>query len=605
MFTEKSNNLSPLTAGELNYHILVIDDDPSIVDVLAQALTFKGYATHTSTRSEEALRIFREEGGFDVAITDLMMPGLSGMQLLEEFKKSDPDCEVIVLTGFGSNETAVEALKKGAYDYLKKPTNIDELYIAVSKAIEKKRLTLQNLNYQIQLEKRVEERSSELFKTQKFLHSVLESSTEYFIIATDARGLITLFNSGAERLFGFNRFEVEGKKTILFLSGLGSGEKVEELKEFLGEGMIDQTQTIVNRKNEEISISLTVTPIQNEDENTTGYIWIGKDIRERLEMQAKLKEYAQNLEKRVEERTKELQERNLTLEETLRQLKETQIQLLQAEKMASLGQLAAGVAHEINNPIGFINSNLVTLNKYMLNIADYCRKVDSIVVGDAPNAAKELASLKKAKKVDYILNDLDQVIRESLEGTDRVKTIVHDLRDFSYQDREDFVPYDLNKGIKSTMNIVWNELKKKGEVIDELGEIPPVKCYPQQINQVLMNLLVNAAQAIPQRGKISVRSFMVGEEVHIEVSDTGVGIKSENLSRIFEPFYTTKDVGQGTGLGLSISYRIIEKHGGTIEVESEEGVGTTFRIRLPIEGPYKELVTDGKDTIGQVENREP
>ena len=584
MAEEKTRHRDPLIAGALNHQILIIDDDPNIVHVLEQALQFEGYSTRSSLSSEEGLKLFAEEGEFDIVITDLMMPGMSGIELLERIKNLDPNCQVLVLTGFGSNDTAVEALKKGAYDYLKKPTNIEELFIAVAKAIEKKKLTLANLNYQMDLERRVEERSSELLRTQKFLHSVLESSTEYFIIATDARGEITLFNSGAERLFGYDRTEVEGKKPILFLSGLNKGEKPEDLDEFLKDGMIDKSQTIVNRNNDEIPITLTVTPIKNEDEQITGYIWIGKDITERLAMQAKLEEYAQNLEKRVDERTKELMEQNVRLEKALQQLKEAQVQLLQAEKMASLGQLSAGVAHEINNPIGFINSNLNTLKKYIQNIEEYSHRVDRVISGGDSTAIEELARLKRNKKIDFILDDVASVIDESLEGTERVKIIVSDLKSFSYQDRENKLPYDLNKGIKSTLNIVWNELKYKAEVIEELADLPPVKCYPQQINQVILNLLVNASQAIEGKGKITVRTILQGDEVVIEISDNGSGIDPENLPKIFEPFYTTKDCGKGTGLGLSISYSIIERHGGSIEVDSEVGKGSTFRVHLPIGG---------------------
>ena len=585
MATKRNMTKDPLIAGALNHKILIIDDDPNIVNVLEQALQFEGYSTRSALSSEEGLKLFAEEGEFDIVITDLMMPGLSGIELLEHIKNLDPNCQVLVLTGFGSNDTAVEALKKGAYDYLKKPTNIEELFIAVAKAIEKKKLTLASLNYQMELEKRVEERSSELLRTQKFLHSVLESSTEYFIIATDDKGEITLFNSGAERLFGYDRTEVEGKKPILFLSGLSKDGKPEDLDEFLKDGMIDKSQTIVNRNNDEIPITLTVTPIKNEEEKITGYIWIGKDITERLAMQAKLEEYAQNLEKRVEERTKELMGQNIRLEKALQQLKEAQVQLLQAEKMASLGQLSAGVAHEINNPIGFVNSNLNTLKKYMKNIKDYSHGVDRVLSGGDSASIEELARLKRNKKIDFILDDVASVIDESLEGTERVKTIVHDLKSFSYQDREDLLPYDLNKGIKSTLNIVWNELKYKAEVIEELAELPPVKCYPQQINQVIMNLLVNASQAIEEEGKITVRTLQQDGEVIVEIGDNGSGIDPENLPKIFEPFFTTKECGKGTGLGLSISYSIIERHGGSIEVKSEVGKGSTFRIHLPIEGP--------------------
>jgi len=587
MTTKKTPPTSPLIAGELTHSILIVDDDPNIVQVLEDALTFKGYATRGLSDSLEAPKVFREEGIFDLVITDLMMPGMNGIELLGEIKKIDPHCEIIVLTGFGSSERAVDALRKGAYDYLKKPTNIDELFFSVSKAIEKRRLTLQNISYQMDLEQLVEERTSEWVRTQKFLNSVLESSTEYFIIASDSKGLITLFNRGAERLFKYNRDEIEGKKNILYLSDLGMTERPEDLRDYLKDGIIDHEQKIINRDNQEISISLTVTPIQDETQQTIGYIWIGKDITEQLVLQSKLKEYASELEQRVAERTSELQqktneeqERRLHLESALTQLKDAQVQLLQAEKMASLGQLAAGVAHEINNPMGFINSNLSTLKKYIVNVKEYFLGIDR-AISTGGNLQEEMGRLKRSKKIDFILDDISSVIDESLEGTDRVKTIVKDLKDFSHQDLGTLSDYDVNKGLKSTLNIVWNELKYRAEVVEEFSEVPLVRCYPQQLNQVFMNILVNAAQAIPERGKITVRSYAEDDNVIVEISDTGTGIKLEDQSKIFEPFFTTKDVGKGTGLGLSISYRIIEKHGGKIEVVSEMGVGTTFKIRLP------------------------
>lgn len=583
--------LHPPVAGELKNRILIVDDDPTIVQIIEQALNFKGYITRSTTDGREALKIFQEEGEFDVLLTDLILPGLSGLELLEKCKEIDPTCEILVLTGFGANEKAVEALKKGAYDYLKKPTNIDELFIGVAKAIEKKKLTLENIAYQMDLERLVEERSSELIKTQKFLNSVLEGSTEYFIIASNADDKITLFNSGAERLFGYKREEVQGKKALLFFAQ-DKTEKIQgDIADLIRIGGMDREHTLLTRDGREITISLTVTPIQDESGTVTGYIWIGRDVTEKLAMQAKLRDYAQNLENLVKSRTREIQERNRELEAALKQLQEAQVQLLQSEKMATIGQLAAGVAHEINNPIGFINSNLTTLKKYTSNIREYCGETSRLLDSGDSSSLDEIRKLKKFKKIDFILEDIGSVIEESIEGTERVKSIVLDLKDFSHQDRRDLSEYDLNKGIKSTLNIVWNELKYKAEVIQELQDLPLIKCYPQQINQVLMNLLVNAAQAIVEKGRITVRSRQDDGFVIVEIADNGCGIPPENLNKIFEPFFTTKEVGKGTGLGLSLSYNIIEKHGGRIEVESELGVGTLFRVRLPVNGPLAQSET--------------
>ena len=270
-----------------------------------------------------------------------------------------------------------------------------------------------------------------------------------------------------------------------------------------------------------------------------------------------------------------LRRRWLELAGKVHELEETQSQLLQSEKMAAIGQLAAGVAHEINNPIGFVNSNLGTLKTYtgqLLDLAERSRKGEA---GEADFIAADF---------DYLKTDIDDLLRESRDGLERVKKIVADLKDFSHVDKSEWQEADLNAGIESTLNVVWNELKYKAEVVREFGELPKLPCVAAQINQVVMNLLVNAAHAIEQRGTITVRTGCDASTAWIEVSDTGRGMAPAVLQRIFEPFYTTKPVGKGTALGLSLSYDIIKKHGGRIDVSSEVGVGTTFRVSLPLHG---------------------
>ncbi len=258
------------------------------------------------------------------------------------------------------------------------------------------------------------------------------------------------------------------------------------------------------------------------------------------------------------------------------ELEEAHVQLLQSEKMASIGVLAAGVAHEINNPIGFVSSNLGTLKDYhktMVALLDACR------AGRATEADFAAADF------DYLKADLADLMRESRDGLERVRKIVADLKDFSRLDQADWQEADLNAGIECTLNVVRNEIKYKAEVVREYdAKLPPVRCLPAQINQVVMNLLVNAAHAIEERGIITVRSGHDAEWAWIEVADTGRGMSPEVLKCIFDPFYTTKPVGKGTGLGLSISYDIVDKHGGHIDVSSEPGRGTTFRVWLPLAG---------------------
>lgn len=272
----------------------------------------------------------------------------------------------------------------------------------------------------------------------------------------------------------------------------------------------------------------------------------------------------------------------MELEQTHADLKATQMQILQSEKLASIGQLAAGVAHEINNPIGFVKSNLNSFRKYMDTLAAFIEKQEQTIISHATGDAKEIiAKLRKEAKIDLILEDISDLQEESLDGINRVSKIVQDLKSFSRVDQAEFNSIDLNECLESTLNIVSNELKYKATIEKDLAELPLISCYPQQLNQVFMNLLVNAGHAIDAKGVIRIRTWLEGDLVCISVGDTGCGIPEENIPHLFEPFFTTKEVGTGTGLGLSISYDIIKKHEGEILVESKVGQGTTFTIQLP------------------------
>ena len=241
------------------------------------------------------------------------------------------------------------------------------------------------------------------------------------------------------------------------------------------------------------------------------------------------------------------------------------------------------MAHEINNPIGFINSNLSTLGKYLSRLSGFLAvQSDCIAAGAPPEQVESVRQQQAHLKIDYIVKDLEDLVRESLEGAERVRSIVADLKSFSRVDESEYRQADLNECLRSTINIVWNEIKYKATLKKELGEIPRTRCYPQQMNQVFMNLLTNAAHAIEHQGVITVRSWQEDGYVCVSVADTGQGIPEANLNRIFEPFFTTKEVGKGTGLGLSITYDIVKKHNGEITVRSEPGKGTVFTVRIPV-----------------------
>ena len=317
---------------------------------------------------------------------------------------------------------------------------------------------------------------------------------------------------------------------------------------------------------------------------------IGKCVRDRQQMEElRLTRQVAALTQALQEQLLEKQRAEDALQKEkseqqilIKRLEEAHNQLLQSEKMASIGQLAAGVAHEINNPVGFVNSNLGALQQYVQQllqlVAAYERHEPELA--DASRAV--LHKLKQEIDVEFLREDVGALLTESLGGLQRVKRIVQDLKDFSHVSDSAMQWSNLEKGLESTLNVVWNELKYKAEVIKDYAPLPEVECIPSQINQVFMNLLVNAAQAIPEHGKITIRTRQEGEEVSVEITDNGSGIPQEIINRIFDPFFTTKPVGTGTGLGLSITHGIIRKHNGRIQVTSEPGNGTTFRIVIPV-----------------------
>lgn len=302
----------------------------------------------------------------------------------------------------------------------------------------------------------------------------------------------------------------------------------------------------------------------------------------------KLEESKTRLRESQQQRIDELSTINAEMTKVNHQLEEAHNQLLQSEKMASIGQLAAGVAHEINNPIGYVYSNLGSMQNYvqdLLSVLDVYEQAEPLLASQ-PDAVQALAAITTLKaKVDlkFVREDTLNLMRESKEGITRVKQIVQDLKDFSHVNSAEWLHTDLHKGLNSTLNIVNNEIKYKAEVIKEYGEVPLVECVASQINQVFMNLLVNAAHAIEERGTITLRSGVEDDWAWVSVSDTGKGITEEHLQRIFDPFFTTKPVGKGTGLGLSLAYSIINKHGGKIDVQSQLGKGTCFTVRLPVQ----------------------
>ena len=352
-------------------------------------------------------------------------------------------------------------------------------------------------------------------------------------------------------------------------------------------------------------------------EKTTSIDNLLGEVSERLKMEKRLTELNEQLETKAREENSHMEkiERSReilvsmledndasrkALENSLMEVKQAHQMVIQAEKLSSIGQLAAGVAHEINNPLSFISSNLATLEKYVGKLTEILRAYDGLIGmverEDASKIKERIAAImdfQKKQGIDYVLSDIDNLIRESSEGAGRIKNIVLNLKTFSRKDEGVKTPSDINAILDGIINIIWNEIKYKAQLVKEYGDLPKIECNAQQVGQVFINLLMNAAQAIEGKGTITIATRAEGDLVSIEIADTGHGMNPDVRKHLFEPFFTTKEAGKGTGLGLSISYEIIKKHGGDIRVQSEPGKGTTFDISLPVHSPK-----NNKETVG-------
>lgn len=411
-----------------------------------------------------------------------------------------------------------------------------------------------------------------LKKSEARYRNIIESIEEGYY-EMDMDGRFTYINDSICRILGATPEEIQGrcyreyveKDSALHIQQSLTGINIK------GESFARVEFEVTRKDGSRAEVEASISQVKSKGE-IIGIRGVVRDVTERKDAEERLID-AQN----------QLESTNLELLGAYAELKSTQSKMLQSEKMASIGQLAAGVAHEINNPVGFVTSNLGTLKKYIHKIIEYDSFVSEKIASiDHPDVLEQIEQEKNASKIRYIIEDMGELIDESLEGTARVKKIVQDLKSFSRVDEDQFKPANINECIESTLNIVWNELKYKVDVHKDYGDIPMTMCYPQQLNQIFMNLLINAGQAIEERGEISIRTWCEDHSIRISIMDTGCGIPEDKLSRIFEPFFTTKEVGRGTGLGLSIVYDIVQKHKGEIEAKSEVGKGTTFDVSIPV-----------------------
>jgi len=425
----------------------------------------------------------------------------------------------------------------------------------------------------------ITEKRNELELMSKY--QLLSEKTNDIIIFIDTNGNILEVNDAAISAYGYTREEFL-KLTLFDLHG---SEDVSILKNNL-ETICDRRELIstIHYRKDRSSFPVESSWSKAECGNTQMILCVIRDITER-------KKFQESLEKR-----------NKELQDTLERLRETQCQLIQQEKLAAIGHLAAGVAHEINNPLGFVMSNVKTLDKYSNRLKEVIEAYDELKdaigitdIGESRRKLDEINKLKKTYRIDLVTDDLKALIDDINDGLDRIKKIVMGLRTFSRIDNQDeSADYDLNDGIENTLIIANNEIKYYADVERNLGNVPQITLSGGHINQVLLNIVINAVHAIKekksgQRGFIRISTYTDKGYVCCDIEDNGIGIPEENLNKIFNPFFTTKQVGQGTGLGLSISYDIIvNKYGGDIIVKSTPGKGTVFTIRLPLQAKQRE-----------------
>ena len=470
--------------------------------------------------------------------------GRDAHAILGQLREAGPP--VVMVSADAREEDVVEAFRRGAADCVAASADYQELLPVVAlEQIRRWRSTQERA-----------ERERRIADLERFNAQVIQNMNSALLVV-DLEERITFANAIARRLFG----PALDPSRANPLSELFPDHAPEQMlvARTLREGLrFRGAETVaIGREDRRIPVAVSCAPLTDAEGRRVGAVALLQDLTE---------------------------------------MKQLQRQVLQTEKMASIGQLAAGVAHEINNPMGFIHANLAQMSEYLDDLRRVWSQVEVLRKAAAAGEPEALGAALSAfdevvegVEADFVLSDLAQAIRESQEGSERIRHIIQDLRAFSHHDPAEKVPADVNECLDSTANIVWTMMKHSAVLKKDYRELPPIECYPMQLKQVFMNLIVNAYQAIeakPDAGaeprEIHLETRLCPEGVIVRVRDTGIGIDRAQLERIFDPFFTTKDVGVGTGLGLSTSYSIVRRHGGRIRVESEPGVGSTFEVLLPV-----------------------
>jgi two-component system NtrC family sensor kinase len=495
--------------------VLVVDDEESIRHLMRMTLELDGYRVLTAEDGPAALEMFEKEEP-EVVLLDVRMPGMDGIEVLRRIKKVNSDTEVIIITGHGDLDMAVECLRKEASNFLTKPVDAEILSLSLKRSLEKLALKKKLKQYTSNLETLVREANLELERAYQFRENLIENSPDA-IVSVRKGGDIIIFNSAAVRLSGYKKEEVIGKMNIVdvYLPGVAK-QIMKDLRsdDFGGRGILQKREVVLlDKHGEQIPVYISAAILYDEGREC-GSVGIFTDLREK-----------QKLEK----------------------------QLLRAEKLSSLGKLSAGIAHEINQPL----TGVLTFAHLLL---------------------------KKFKDEPQTRKDLETIVRE----TTRIKGIVQGILDFAREMPMQKRQRRLQDILEQTLEIIIHQQRFFGVTLKkEFDEsVPEVVVDSNLMEQVFMNIILNALDAMHGSGTLTVRTRRQDNWVEIDLEDTGVGMPESMLDKIFDPFFTTKDSteGMGMGLGLAISYGIVKNHNGDIQVSSKVGRGTTFTIRLPLDG---------------------
>ena len=558
MATSPDNPASP---GQALATILVVDD--SRINLKGVSRMLEGhFRVLTAESGPVALQIAAAEPRPDLILLDVMMPDMDGYEVIQRLQANEAtrDIPVIFVTARVNDEDEQHGLSLGAADYITKPLRPAILLARIRNHLKLKQAQDALRDYNTALESSVAERTATL-------SAVLDSADQLIAMITHDGAIMAINRIGAQE-FGSTPARLAGCNLFDLLPSEFGIPLADQIAEVMNTGRSNEIDAARDAR----IFHVTVYPVPGEPPRVVVY---ASDVTDKVAADAMLRNEREQLAASL------AHQRELN-----RKLEEAQNQLLQSEKMASLGQLAAGVAHELNNPIGFVRSNVSTLKGYLDSLFGIIQAYDQQAADTMPPEARAaVAAIKQREDFDFLHEDIFQLLAESQDGLTRVQDIVQNLKDFSRVGESGFGWADLHACLDSTLNIIWNELKYKCTVVKHYDEtLPQVHCIASQLNQVFMNLLVNAGHAIAEKGEITITTrHGLDGMVEVAITDTGCGIAAEHLPHLFEPFFTTKPIGKGTGLGLSITYGIIGKHKGSIDVSSEVGKGTTFTVRLPVD----------------------